>query len=225
MIEAVLPLPTTEQTKFEPLFKKDTTEREWAVDISGQRKDFFRISQESLQQAALIKNVHGPVYKRFHQYLLTTHDLLHTMTSSPHEPVGLVYNSGLSHSQIGTSEETSEVTFVIELVISRWVYASTVYNNVFQTYNQIDSLPNFTELKEAVNYIANGIQDALIRLHKLKHIENDVWVVSFYRRKGSRRSSLTSSSSPKKGSWHSFFFSRSPSATLSSSRSSSWRPK
>lgn len=90
--------------------------------------------------------------------------------------ISLIFNSAYAAAQVGTVEDGNEVSCIIEMVISRWIYVFTLYNNLLLDYRQLDTQPQFQGLQESVNLFVKSLEDILIRLTKLEYCQDQIWV-------------------------------------------------
>lgn len=64
------------------------------------------------------------------------------------------------------------------MVVSKWMYAASVYNSLLADFRSLDQKPDFGTLQESINLIVKGLEDILTRLCKLDLIADDVFVGS-----------------------------------------------
>lgn len=62
------------------------------------------------------------------------------------------------------------------MIMSKWMYASAVYNSIIFDYKSLDQKPDFGALQESINTIVRAVEDALTRLIKLDLIADQVFV-------------------------------------------------
>jgi hypothetical protein len=77
---------------------------------------------------------------------------------------------------VGTVEDGNEVSCILEMMLSRWVYASTIYNNLLQDYHQLDSHQTFQGLQDSVNLFVRSLEDILVRLTRFEYCQKEIWV-------------------------------------------------
>lgn len=63
------------------------------------------------------------------------------------------------------------------MILAKWVYVATVYNNILDEYRRFDSYKNFQELQEGLVTITKGLEDILVRLCKLEYLYSKIGVV------------------------------------------------
>jgi hypothetical protein len=90
--------------------------------------------------------------------------------------ISLIFNSAYAAAQVGTVEDGNEVSCVVELVISRWVYVFTIFNNLLLDYRQLDNQTNFQGLQDSINMFVKSLEDILIRLTKFEYCKEEIWV-------------------------------------------------
>ena len=90
--------------------------------------------------------------------------------------ISLIFNSGYAAAQVGTVEDGNEVSCIIEMIMARWVYVISIYNNMLLDYKQLDTQPNFQGLQDSVNLFVNSLQDILIRFTKFEFCQEQIWV-------------------------------------------------
>jgi len=80
----------------------DQLHRQWALQISGQRKQFYETAEKSERGLFPIKNNYQQPYKDFFAYLASTIDLLEMLPGYATNPLQWEYRSGQGRGSIST---------------------------------------------------------------------------------------------------------------------------
>lgn len=178
MLQNYLTYPRSENLHWDECFTKesDPLHKEWAKTVSNDRREFFKLAEQSTRGLTPVKDTYKAGYKSFFKYLETTLDVVEMMPQFSPSKLVHIYRSGICEAQLNTVEDGPEASVIAEMVIVKWVYCMTLYNNIVDEYRNLDRHQNFQGLQDGLNYLVKGLEDILVRLVKLDHLGPHIWV-------------------------------------------------
>ena len=187
LLDLFLPFVRSDRTRFEDaVTSNDPLHKKWCETASAARHEFLQTADKSTRGLTPIKETYKDSYKQFQQYLTTTIDLVENLPQFSHGRLSVVYTSGINGLQMSTAGEGKpclsldvQTACLVEMILAKWVYASTVYNNILDEYRRFDSYTNFQELQEGLATITKGLEDVLVRLCKLEYLYSKLGVWTF----------------------------------------------